>query len=35
MEKSWASRTIVSYTAASPWGWYFPITSPTTRADFL
>ena len=20
---------------ASPWGWYFPITSPTIRADFL
>ncbi len=21
-------------TAESPWGWYLPITSPTTRADF-
>ncbi|KXK57412.1 MAG: hypothetical protein UZ07_CHB004000648 [Chlorobi bacterium OLB7] len=21
--------------APSPWGWYFPIVSPTIRADFL
>jgi len=28
-------RTMVSYTAVSPWGWYLPMTSPTTRADFL
>ena len=28
-------RTMVSYTATSPCGWYLPITSPTTRADFL
>ena len=28
-------RTMVSYTAVSPCGWYLPMTSPTTRADFL
>ena len=28
-------RTIASYTDWSPWGWYLPNTSPTTRADFL
>ena len=33
--KSWTNLTRESYTAASPWGWYFPKTSPTTRADFL
>ena len=33
-EKGWAMRTIVSYTALSPWGWYLPMTSPTMRADF-
>ena len=30
-----AIRTMVSYTALSPCGWYLPITSPTIRADFL
>ena len=35
MEKSCAIRTIVSYTAWSPCGWYLPITVPTVRADFL
>ena len=34
-EKSCAMRTMVSYTAMSPCGWYLPITSPTIRADFL
>src|SRR5215469_9321771 len=34
MEKPWAMRTMASYTARSPWGWYLPMTSPTTRADF-
>jgi hypothetical protein len=33
--QSCAMRTSVSYTAASPWGWYLPMTSPTMRADFL
>ena len=33
--KSCAMRTMVSYTAVSPCGWYLPMTSPTTRADFL
>ena len=33
--KSCASFTIDSYTAASPWGWKLPSTSPTTVADFL
>ena len=28
-------RTMASYTAASPWGWYLPSTSPTIRALFL
>ncbi len=28
-------RTAASYTALSPWGWYLPMTSPTTRALFL
>ena len=28
-------RTMVSYTALSPCGWYLPMTSPTMRADFL
>ena len=31
-ENGWAMRTIVSYTAVSPCGWYLPITSPTMRA---
>ena len=35
IEKSWAIRTRASYTAVSPWGWYLPSTSPTTRAHFL
>ena len=26
---------MASYAALSPWGWNFPITSPTVRADFL
>ena len=26
---------MASYIAVSPCGWNFPITSPTTRADFL
>ena len=34
IEKSWAIRTRASYTAVSPWGWYLPSTSPTTRAHF-
>ncbi len=34
-EKGCASLTIASYAAESPWGWYFPKTSPTTVADFL
>ena len=34
-EKSCAMRTMVSYTAVSPCGWYLPITSPTMRALFL
>ena len=34
-EKFWAIKTIASYAALSPWGWNFPITSPTVRADFL
>ena len=33
--KSWANRTIASYIAESPCGWYLPITSPTILADFL
>lgn len=32
MEKSCARRTSALYTAVSPCGWYFPSTSPTTRA---
>eukprot|EP00976_Prorocentrum_cordatum_P068621 1179212-Prorocentrum_minimum.AAC.8 len=32
MEKSCAMRTMESYTAWSPCGWYFPRTSPTTLA---
>jgi hypothetical protein len=32
IEKSCAKRTIASYTAVSPCGWYFPNTSPTIRA---
>jgi len=35
MENPCAMRTIVSYTAESPCGWYLPMTSPTMRADFL
>ena len=35
MVKSCAMRTRESYTAVSPWGWYLPSTSPTTRAHFL
>ena len=35
IEKSWAMRTIASYTATSPWGWYLPNTSPTSLALFL
>ena len=35
MAQPWAMRTIASYTAASPWGWYLPSTSPTIRALFL
>ena len=35
MEKSWAMRTMASYTAASPCGWYLPSTSPTSLALFL
>ena len=38
-ERAWRSpaprRTMVSYTAESPCGWYLPITSPTVRADLL
>ena len=34
-ENGWAILTIASYAAVSPWGWYFPRTSPTTVADFL
>ena len=30
--KGWAMRTMASYTAVSPWGWYLPSTSPTMRA---
>ena len=33
--KGWARRTMASYTATSPWGWYLPSTSPTMRALFL
>ena len=32
-EKSWAIRTMASYTGWSPWGWYFLMTSPTAAAD--
>ena len=35
IENGCAMRTSASYTAPSPWGWYLPMTSPTTRADFL
>ena len=35
MFQSWVMRTIVSYTAVSPCGWYLPMTSPTVQADFL
>ena len=34
-EKFWVIRTMASYTAVSPCGWYLPMTSPTTLADFL
>ena len=34
-EKGCPIRTMASYAAESPWGWYFPRTSPTTVADFL
>ena len=34
-ENGWAILTMASYAAVSPWGWYFPRTSPTTVADFL
>ena len=30
-----AMRTMQLYTELSPCGWYLPITSPTTRADFM
>ncbi len=33
--KSCAILTMASYTAISPCGWYLPMTSPTTVADFL
>ena len=33
-ENPCAIRTSESYTAPSPWGWYLPITSPTTVALF-
>ena len=29
------NETMDSYTAVSPCGWYLPMTSPTTLADFL
>ena len=35
IENSWTILTKASYTDWSPCGWYLPITSPTTLADFL